>query len=144
MGDQPIVDEEGDILKFEPRMLLNSLDLSLEDVHRRVEDFGGLTIPSHFDKGSFSLISQLGFIPENLDLLALEMSRGKGLEKNPLIASPKIPRIVCSDAHFLEDIGKARTIFLLAEASVAELRLAFRGQEGRRIVSRMEGAVILG
>jgi len=141
-GDQPIVDEEGNILEFEERLLLNSIDLPLEEVKRRVEGHGGMTIPSHFDKGSFSLISQLGLIPEDMELEVLEVSR-----KTPFPSmgnvSPRIPRIVSSDAHRLEDIGDARTIFLLAEATLGELRLAFRGQEGRKIVRRVDGGVTL-
>lgn len=73
-GDQPIVDDEGNILEFEERLLLNSIDLSLEEIKRRVEGHGGMVIPSHFDKGSFSLISQLGLIPEDMELEVLEAS----------------------------------------------------------------------
>jgi len=144
-GDQPIVDDEGNILQFEERLLLNSIDFSLEEVKQRVEGYGGLTIPSHFDKGSFSLISQLGLIPENMELEVLEMSRKtQFLEAGGMAeVSPHIPRIVSSDAHQLEDIGKARTIFLLAEATLGELRLAFRSQEGRRIVKKIDSGVTL-
>ena len=141
-GDQPIVDDEGNILQFEERLLLNSIDLSLEEVKRRVEGHGGLIIPSHFDKGSFSLISQLGLIPEDMELEALEMSR-KSSFPSMGGASPRIPRIVSSDAHRLEDIGNARTIFLLAEVTLGELRLAFRGQEGRQIVKRIDSGVTM-
>ncbi len=132
-GDQPIVDDEGNILEFEERLLLNSIDLSLEEIKRRVEGHGGMVIPSHFDKGSFSLISQLGLIPEDMELEVLEASHRTHFPSMGNV-SPHIPRIVSSDAHRLEDIGNARTIFLLAEATLAELRLAFRGQEGRKIV----------
>jgi len=141
-GDQPIVDDEGNILEFEERLLLNSIDLSLEEVKRRVEGHGGMTIPSHFDKGSFSLISQLGLIPEDMELEVLEASRKTQFPSMGNV-SPHIPRIVSSDAHRLEDIGNARTIFLLAEATLGELRLAFRGQAGRKIVRRMDRGVIL-
>jgi hypothetical protein len=143
-GDQPVVDEEGNILGFEERLLLNSIALSLEDVKRRVEAHGGLTIPSHFDKGSFSLISQLGLIPEDMELEALEMSRKSQFREAGGMAnvSPHIPRIVSSDAHRLEDIGGARTILLLADASLKEVRLAFRGQGGRRIVKKIDRGMI--
>jgi PHP family Zn ribbon phosphoesterase len=141
-GDQPIVDEEGNILEFEERLLLNSIDLPLEEVKRRVEGHGGMTIPSHFDKGSFSLISQLGLIPEDMELEVLEVSRKTHFPSMGNV-SPGIPRIVSSDAHRLEDIGDARTIFLLAEATLGELRLAFRGQEGRKIVRRVDSGVTL-
>lgn len=141
-GDQPIVDDEGNIVQFEERLLLNSIDLSLEEVKRRVEGYGGLTIPSHFDKGSFSLISQLGLIPENMELEALEMSRKSNFPSMGS-APPRIARIVSSDAHRLEDIGNARTVLLLAEATLGELRLAFRGREGRKIVRRVDSGVTL-
>jgi len=144
-GDQPVVDEEGNIIRFEQRLLLNSTDLSLEEVKRRVEEYGGVTIPSHFDKGSFSLISQLGLIPEDLELEALEMSRRSEFLEQMIRtnASLTIPRIISSDAHRLAEVGSARTIFLLAEASLEEVRLAFRSQGGRRIVKRVDRGVIL-
>ena len=144
-GDQPIVDEEGNILGFEERLLLNSIDLSLEETKHRVESHGGIVIPSHFDKGSFSLISQLGLIPEDLELEALEVTRqGRSQETEGLgRRSPPIPRIVSSDAHRLEDIGTARTIFLLAEATLNDLRLALRGEGGRRIVKRLDSRTTL-
>jgi PHP family Zn ribbon phosphoesterase len=141
-GDQPIVDDEGNILEFEERLLLNSIDLSLEEVKRRVEGHGGMTIPSHFDKGSFSLISQLGLIPEDMELEVLEVSRKTQFPGMGKVTS-HISRIISSDAHQLEDIGSARTIFLLAEATLEEMRLAFRGQEGRKIVKRVDGGVIV-
>jgi len=144
-GDQPIVDEEGNILGFEERLLLNSIDLSLEETKQRVETHGGIVIPSHFDKGSFSLISQLGLIPEDLELEALEVSRPTRFRETESMegVSPHIPRIVSSDAHRLEDIGTARTIFLLAEATLEDLHLAFRGEGGRRIVQRLDSGVTL-
>jgi predicted metal-dependent phosphoesterase TrpH len=142
-GDQPVVDGEGNILGFEDRLLINSLDLSLEEVKRRVEGRGGLVIPSHFNKGSFSLISQLGMLPPDLHLEALEMTRRTELGNwgLPVHPSPSVPRIISSDSHFLEDIGSAYTVYLLAEPSLEELRLAFGGREGRRIVERVDRGV---
>jgi PHP family Zn ribbon phosphoesterase len=136
LGDQPIVDEEGNILGFEERLLLNSLNLSLEEIIRRVQEQGGVTIPSHYDRSSFSLISQLGFIPPHLPLEAIEMSRRPNARQGEDSSEGfrSIPRIASSDAHQLEDIGNARTILLLAEATLDELRMAFREQQGRRIV----------
>ena len=142
-GDQPIVDAEGNILGFEERLLINSLDLSLEEIKGRVEERGGLVIPSHFNKGSFSLISQLGMLPPHLQLEALEMTRrtelgGSGLTVDPPLS---IPRILSSDSHFPEDIGSAYTVYLLGAPTLRELRLALRGEEGRRIVRRVDRGV---
>jgi len=52
-----------------------------------------------------------------------------------------IPRIVSSDAHSLEDIGSAYTVFRMAEPTLEELRLALRGQEGRRISRKIDRGV---
>ncbi len=142
-GDQPIVDEDGNILDFEPRLLLNSLGLSAEEIIRLVAAKGGLTIPSHFDRGSFSLISQLGFIPPNMPVEALEASRSRtpypeGVWRE---GSRTLPLIACSDAHRPEEIGSGRTIFLLAEPALDELRLAFGNREGRRVVKRLQNPI---
>ena len=126
-------------------MLLNSLDLSLEEVKLRVEEHGGLMIPSHFNKGSFSLISQLGLIPEELELEALEISRPNRDQDQTRIAAAvlSIPTILSSDAHRLQDIGSAYTRFLLAEATLGELRMAFRNQQGRRIAKKVDSGFTL-
>jgi PHP family Zn ribbon phosphoesterase len=138
-GDQPVVDEDGNILEFEERLLINSLGLSLEEIRRQVLQRGGVFIPAHFDKESMSLISQLGFVPFDLDPDALEMGRKSQAAQpaDPRDPSALIPRIVCSDAHRAEEIGRASTVFLLAEPSLEELRLAFRRKDGRKIVDRV-------
>jgi hypothetical protein len=85
-------------------------------------------------------------IPPGLELEALEMSRRTEVRQSGTFADPSlsIPRIVSSDAHSLEDIGSAYTVFLMAQPTLEELRLALRGQEGRRIVQRRDrGLAIL-
>ena len=135
-GDQPVVDEEGNILEFEERLLINSIDYSLNEIRSQVLQRGGLFIPAHFDKASLSLISQLGFVPFDLEPDALEMSRKNqaALAVDSRDPSAAIPRILCSDAHQAEDIGRARTVFLLGEPSLGELRMAFQGKEGRKVL----------
>ncbi len=135
-GDQPVVDAEGNILEFEERLLINSVDYSLNEIRGQVFQRGGLFIPAHFDKDSLSLVSQLGFVPFDLAPDALEMGRKTqaALPKDPRDPSAAIPRVVCSDAHQAEDIGRARTIFLLAEPTLDELRMAFQGKDGRKVL----------
>jgi hypothetical protein len=43
------------------------------------------------------------------------------------------PFISSSDAHFPDDIGKAKTVFTLAEPTFDEIHLALKGKDGRRI-----------
>ena len=129
-------DEEGNILGFEDRLLLNSISLSMREIHQKVSARGGITIAAHFDKASFSLMSQLGIIPLDMELEALEISRAaRGAGRGSLEGrAASFPSIASSDAHEVREIGLGYTVFLLAAPTLDELRLAFRGQQGRRIV----------
>jgi PHP family Zn ribbon phosphoesterase len=103
----------------------------VEEIHR----LGGLAIASHVDRETYSIIGQLGFIPEDLQLDALEISssisngeasqRIPGVEKYPLVSS--------SDAHKLEDIGKRTSRFTLEAPTVEELNKAFEKRAGRTV-----------
>jgi hypothetical protein len=89
------------------------------------------------DRPSYSLLSQLGFLPDDLALDALEVSpRGSAASvRGALLSDRGIPLgLVCSsDAHELDDIGSAETRFRLKAPDVQELGLAFRGDRGRRV-----------
>ena len=74
--------------------------------------------------------------PDDLSLDGLEVSyRVKLAEAEQTI--PGIEKFSCvtsSDAHYLNDIGRACTVFELAEPSLAEISLALAKKEGRRIL----------
>ncbi|HSR11482.1 MAG TPA: PHP domain-containing protein, partial [Thermodesulfobacteriota bacterium] len=110
-GYQPVVNADEEILEFEEKLLINSLDLSIERVKGKVEEAGGLVIPSHVDKTAFSLISQLGFLPPDLKLDAVEVSRWARPAFLDEFARlyPSLSLIVSSDAHAPEEVGCAFT-----------------------------------
>ncbi len=136
-GHQVVADEHDQVLGENPRLLIGATELSLIDIVEKTHHLGGICISSHVDRPSYSLIGQLGFIPEDLHLDAVEVSYRVPLEK----ARAKVPGIgnypcvTSSDAHFLHDIGKVWTEFLLAAPSLEELILAFAGTDGRCIVN---------
>jgi hypothetical protein len=127
-GYQPIVDKEGYVLRFEEKLLINSLDLSVEEVVTGIGDRGGICIPAHVDREAFSMINQLGYIPPELPIAAVEITGSQGGEVPEGYAV-----VTASDAHFLRDIGSRRTLFLLEAPTVAEIQEGLRGEEGRRI-----------
>ena len=43
------------------------------------------------------------------------------------------PIVIFSDAHYLDDIGKSCTCFMIEEASVDVIRRALRNEMGRRV-----------
>ena len=114
-GFQVAVDEFDNIIYEEEKLLIAALDVDLETVAEKVISMGGVFIPAHIDKSKNSIFSQLGFIPFDLKYSALEVSWRttieKFVEKYPKLEHEKFIR--CSDAHYLEDIGKVYTEFMM-------------------------------
>jgi hypothetical protein len=99
-----------------------------------IHGHGGLVIASHIDRESFSLVSQLGFIPPGLGLEAVEVSpRAAVAEARASFGVPEdLPVVRFSDAHKPDEIGAGTTDFLVAAPTLAEIRLALAGQAGRK------------
>jgi 3',5'-nucleoside bisphosphate phosphatase len=126
-GDQVVVNEENEIVRFENRLLLNSAQISITDATAWIKNHGGIAIPSHIDSSTFSIISQLGYIPDDLPFDALEVrDKGKSNELLPLIMKKDIPFVSFSDAHYLEDIGKRRINLNLEEPNCREIAGALK------------------
>ena len=140
-GYQWVVDPEGGVIDVNPRLLIGATTLPVHDVVGSIHSFGGVAIAAHVDRPSFSVISQLGFIPGNLDLDGVELSpfyarNGFGADDLASAAGGgRAPATVTfSDAHHVEDVGRAFTELVVADGSVAELRLALHGEEGRSVL----------
>jgi PHP family Zn ribbon phosphoesterase len=135
--DQIIVGADDEVKGFNPRWLFGASRLDVAAVVALIHRHGGLAIASHVDREAHSLISQLGFIPADLDLDALEISPRMTLEeaRRAFTAYAHIPFVRFSDAHKPEEIGRTSTEFLIAEPSLKEIRLAMKELEGRRIVA---------
>ena len=135
-GEQVVVNEIDEVEGFNKRMLIASTELSIDRVVREVHRLGGLAIASHIDSPSYSIISQLGFIPPGLALDAVEISCRAGMESLSGVGKDlkELPVITSSDAHFLKDIGSRCTSFFIECPSVKELRMAFRREYERRVV----------
>jgi PHP family Zn ribbon phosphoesterase len=125
LGDQVYVDADENILGTVGHYLRVSADIGLDALASRVHDLGGLVIPAHADRSSFSLLSQFGYIPEgpwdaievvgaDTDVVLLLQDR----TAHPLIQS--------SDAHYPEDIAQRCTILepaagLLTSKGIADI-----------------------
>jgi hypothetical protein len=111
--------------------------MGLHEVIRETQRLGGVSIASHVDRPSYSVLGQLGFIPEDLELDGLEVSRNGSpetlFESVPGLEKRAMGLVTSSDAHELEDIGAATTWFTLESPRIEELRLALRGEQGRRV-----------
>jgi len=135
-GAQFVVDAAGEFVRENERLLLASVGRSVEDIVDEVRALGGLCIPAHVDRPSFSLIANLGFVPPGLNFEALELSHLTDQET----ARQRFPQllghtlIVSGDAHRLSEM-QCKTMVKVRDLTIAELRLALTGREGRRVIS---------
>jgi len=131
-GEQFIVDETGDFLGREERLLLNSAQISLEAAGARVTALGGIAIPAHVNRRANGLLPTLGIVPPGF--LALEISRQisapQARQSYPQITG--YPLLQNGDVHHLGDFW-GRTIFFMPEASIRAIRQALLAQSGCRV-----------
>ncbi|MEG2070096.1 MAG: PHP-associated domain-containing protein [Bacteroidales bacterium] len=134
-GDQVQIDEEMNIVYEEPRLLTSGLDVPIEEIARKVHELNGIFIPAHIDKMKNSVISQLGFIPFDLEYEAVELSDKGNAEElkkiHPYLKQKSFIR--SSDAHFPDKIGTATCFFEMETRNFEEIRLALMGTEGRKV-----------
>lgn len=107
-GEQLILDENDEVLGELDNLLITASSLSVSEVVARVEDFGGICYPAHIDRSSNSIISNLGFVPDDIKFPCLEISKKTSeneiSEKYPYLSKYEFLR--GSDAHYLEDISE--------------------------------------
>ncbi len=137
-GQQVIADEEDGVTGFCERLLIGATSLPVERIIHDARAVRGesLVIAAHVDREAYSIIGQLGFIPPRLELDAVEVSRHTAVAA--LLARfpdcKNYPIITGSDAHFTGDIGTRYTCLTVADGSIAEIKKALAGRDGRKAV----------
>jgi predicted metal-dependent phosphoesterase TrpH len=112
--DQVIANELDEVKGFCRKSLFNAVDRSLEFIVNKIHQYNGLAIAAHIDRQSFSVIGQLGFIPDNLQYDALEISPNTSIKQaNTRYReyADKYNFVRGSDSHWLESIGSVFTEF---------------------------------
>ena len=136
-GPQYVVDATGEFIREENRLLLTSSSLSLDEACARVLALDGLFIPAHVNRKANGLLATLGFIPSNLPVSAIELSRHitprQALQQFPQLKL--YPLIQSGDVHRLEEF-LAPNFLTVETPTVNEIRLALNHQSGRKIEIR--------
>lgn len=119
-GEQIVMDEEDHELRRVEKLLVSACGMGLEAAAARCAALGGVAVPAHVDRESYSVLSVLGIMPEAPVFPAVEVHDPARLP--PLVASGRLPDgyeiLTSSDAHYLEDIATAP--HTLAEGSCLE------------------------
>ena len=110
-GDEWICDAEDNFIEPEERLLLVSLNATLEETIAEIHALEGRAILAHVLDRENSVMNQLGFIPEGLAYDGLEIKSleeiPRVLKSNPWIKEEETIWLTDSDAHRLIDIAEA-------------------------------------
>lgn len=116
-GKQLYLSEKDEIVGEEQQLFVCASGLSIEQVFFRVKAYGGAPVPAHIDRTSSSILSNLGFLPPDLPITALEITKKNRAELAPRYAGFQI--LTSSDAHYLENISEPEYTLDLEEKSIA-------------------------
>ena len=137
-GYQVVVDVNENIIKQIDSLLISGLKASIGEVEKEVHRLSGVFIPAHIDRPYTSIISQLGFIPADLEIDAVEISKrtniGDYTKKNGWVNKYTI--VQNSDAHYPENLGDATTALRMESTSFEEFRMALKKKDGREVIAQ--------
>ena len=108
-GEQLIMDSDDNITGIEEKLLISPCAISINKLFDIVKSVGGLFVPAHIDRHSYSILTTLGFMPQDLDIKMIEISKNTTdlpayLESRPELKKYKVLRN--SDAHYLDKISE--------------------------------------
>lgn len=111
-GEQVIMNDQDEPAATVDKLLINASSLSLDDLVRLLPEYRGVPIPAHVDKSSYSIISNLGYIPPEYGFRCIEKkNRNAAVEFEGNVISN-------SDAHYLEDIAQPENALEVPEKTI--------------------------
>ncbi|MBW1816771.1 MAG: PHP domain-containing protein [Deltaproteobacteria bacterium] len=135
-GIQVITNEFEEVEGFNTRLLIGATELRIDEAVSAIHARDGLAIAAHVDRQSFSVLSQLGFISEDMTFDALEISKRLTLKEARITYRQyeRFPFITSSDAHDLNEIGVSPTHLRLSSPGFTGLRMALAGEGGSCVI----------
>ncbi len=127
-GHQYVLDENDDIIKELDKLLLTSVAMSLNEVIDLIHDNNGIAIPAHIDRPSYSILANIGFIPDDLNTSILEISRFSNLDTYRQ-KYKEYHIIQSSDAHELGYIGIKKNSLEVNEKNIESIFNALKQYE---------------
>ncbi len=98
------MDAEDEIVGEEPNLLVTASGLDIYEAVEEVTGLGGVIYPAHIDRTSYSVLSNLGFLPPDLNVGAVEITaKAREAMQNEY---RNFNIVTSSDAHYLGDIAE--------------------------------------
>lgn len=104
-GKQEKINSEDECVGEIERLLLVAAQVPAMDIAQKARALEALIYPAHIDRQSYSILSNLGQIPEDYGFKMLEVSKEASLEAYKK-HYPNCQIIKSSDAHYLEQISE--------------------------------------
>ncbi|MBR4950276.1 MAG: PHP domain-containing protein [Clostridia bacterium] len=124
-GEEIIMDDEDKIIGNLDTLLNVATFISCDDISKIIKDYGGVAIAAHVDKMANSIISNLGFITEEMGFSTIEFSKNC---PEDFLSSKKYldgyNYLYNSDAHYLWDINDNNR-FIEVEENTPEAIIEF-------------------
>lgn len=125
-GNQRLMNALDEVVGEYPFALITSLDLTMESVVAKVVELDGVAVPAHLDRTANSVLSNLGFMPPDLNVKSVEVSKRtevkRFLKTHPTLKKYHIYQ--SSDAHTLGDIAEPEQFIELDEPLTIEAVLS--------------------
>lgn len=122
-GRQLIMNENDEIVGEEDILLTAATRISVNDVPALVEKHGGIAIPAHIDRPSYSITAVFGELPGHLGFKCIEVSQKGDMatvrEQYPNVTD--FARICNSDAHYLENISEPENTLEVEKCTPEEI-----------------------
>lgn len=130
-GEQRMLSSADELVGMEENLLLVSSFVGVDEVCALAGEYGGIALPAHVDRDSYSVLAALGALPPEAGFAAFEATRGCDMEAlyraNPGLAGLHVVRD--SDSHYLETLAEseAHTISLPEKSVGAVLAALGKG-----------------
>lgn len=129
-GDQLRIDEHDNQVGTVERMLIAPTTITFDSLFSLAVKFGGAFVPAHVDRGSFSVLSNLGFLPPDLDIATVEFTSQNVFGENNEHDQGQFPGkrfVFSSDAHQLHALNERKHYMELPELSARAVVEYLRG-----------------
>ena len=97
--------------------MVTATTLDFEKIKKYADEVGGVAVPAHVDRKSYSVLSNLGLLPD-IGFETIEVSKRSAAESYAYLRKRIIQN---SDAHYLEDIAEPENWIDLPEKSAKAL-----------------------
>jgi len=127
-GNQWLLDANDEVVGTEKRMLIGASGVSTDKAIEVVKNLGGVVVPAHIDRDSYSMVATFGMVPKNYGFRSVEVSRYRTVE-SMILQQPEIKDMLVlsnSDAHQLVDISEPEHTIEVQNLSIESVLLTLR------------------